>query len=64
MCLTKLSLILLLNLLTFSEMMGEPVKSEMLFVEPVEEKCVDVDVKEELVDEQDPLGLEKGSTTV
>ena len=45
-------------------MMGEPVKSEMLFVEPVEEKCVDVDVKEQLVDEQDPMGLEKGSTTV
>ena len=41
----------------FSENMAEHVKTEMVFVK---EECGGVDVKEELVEEQDPLSLEKG----
>ena len=37
--------------------MAEHVKTEMVFVK---EECGGVDVKEELVEEQDPLSLEKG----
>ena len=39
----------------FSEKMAEPVK-EMVFVK---EECGGVEVKKELVEEQDPLSLEK-----
>ena len=35
--------------------MGEPVKTEMVFVKG---ECGGVDVKEELVEEQDPLSLQ------
>ena len=41
--------------------MGEPVETEMVFVK---EECGGVDVKEELVEEQDPLSLETGSLTL
>ena len=41
----------------FSEKMAEPVKIEMVFVK---EECGGVEVKKELVEEQDPLSLEKG----
>ena len=38
--------------------MGEPVNTEMVFVK---EECGGVDVKEELVEEQDPLSVEGSS---
>ena len=38
--------------------MGEPVKTEMVFVK---EECGGVEVKMELVEEQDPLSLEGSS---
>ena len=38
-------------LLIFSEKMGEPVKTEMVFVK---DECGGIDVKKELVEEQDP----------
>ena len=43
----------------FSERMREPVKKGMVFVK---EECGGVDIKEELLEEQDPLSLEKGKT--
>ena len=41
----------------FSEKMGEPVKTEMVFVK---EECGGVDVKKELVEEEDPLSTSNG----
>ena len=38
--------------------MSEPVKTEIVFVK---DECVTVDVKEELVEEEDPLSFEKGT---
>ena len=46
-----------MHILFFSEKMGEPVKTEMVFVK---EECGGMDVKEELEEEQDPLSILNG----
>ena len=48
-----------LHLLNISEKMTDPVKTELV---SVKEECGGVDVKEELVEEQDPLSTAKGKT--
>ena len=49
--------LLYMHILFFSEKMGEPVKTEMVFVK---EECGGMDVKEELGEEQDPLSILNG----